>query len=345
MSKADTPVAGKEVRLPASRTAGLAANHWFKREPLAWIILGFDILLTLLFGVLTHGAFLRATSLQSLAINSSQITLLAVGAAIVLSLGEIDISLGAVVIAASASSAALLSILPDDANYLTMLTTGIVVAMITGMACTLLTALEVLYLRINSFIAGLANLGIFTGIVYVFTNGSNITGVPLRLQDDFGNALLFDLVPYPALVAVGAAIVVWFVLRHTRVGVHIIASGSSRDAAERSGISVRPLIVGSFLAVGALAGLAAFIDVTRFGTTDLAGHQTDALAAIAGAVIGGTRLSGGRVSILGAVSGALLASIIRTGLVVVGLAPFYQLIAIGIVLLVAVTIGQTRPQR
>lgn len=335
-------MSGPEAGTYAVRSAGLG---WFAREPLAWVILGVDVALILVFGLLTDGAFLRATSLQSLAINSSQVVLLAVGAAIVLALGEIDISLGAVLVAASTASAAVLSTLPPDTGLAMVLVLGVAVAIAAGMVCTLVTATALILLGVNSFIASLANLGIFTGIVYVYTNGSNIVGVPLSLQDSFGNALLFGVLPYPALVALGAAVVAWFVIRHTRKGRHLIACGSSRAAAERSGINVSPLIVGAFLSVGVLAGLAGFIDITRFGTTDISGHQTDALAAIAGAVIGGTRLMGGRVSVLGAVSGALLASIIKTGLVVVGLAPFYQLIAVGIVLMAAVAIGQRRSRQ
>jgi ribose transport system permease protein len=90
--------------------------------------------------------------------------------------------------------------------------------------------------------------------------------------------------------------------------------------------------------MGFLAGIAAVIDLSRFATTNLAGHQTDALAAIAGAVIGGTALFGGSVSIPGAVLGAILAVILETGLIIQGLQPFYQLIAVGVVLIGAVYI-------
>jgi ribose transport system permease protein len=87
-----------------------------------------------------------------------------------------------------------------------------------------------------------------------------------------------------------------------------------------------------------LAGIAGVYDIARFSTTNISGHQTDALAAIAGAVIGGTNLFGGRVSIPGAVFGSFLAEILNTGLVILGMSSFYQLIAVGVVLIVAVYI-------
>ncbi len=86
--------------------------------------------------------------------------------------------------------------------------------------------------------------------------------------------------------------------------------------------------------------MSGFIDLSRYASTNLSGHQTDALAAIAGAVLGGTNLFGGRISIWGAVFGALLAVILQDGLVVIGLAAFYQLIAVGVVLITAVSLRE-----
>jgi ribose transport system permease protein len=132
--------------------------------------------------------------------------------------------------------------------------------------------------------------------------------------------------------------VLWFVMAKTRFGLRTVAIGSSRDAATRAGLKTSLHVLALFVLMGALAGVAGVIDLSRFSTTNLSGHQTDALSAIAGAVIGGTSLFGGRVSIVGAVFGAILASILETGLVIQGLDPFYQLIAVGVVLIVAVYI-------
>jgi ribose transport system permease protein len=101
-------------------------------------------------------------------------------------------------------------------------------------------------------------------------------------------------------------------------------------------------LVVSFVIVGALAGFAGFVDLSRFATTNLAGHQTDALAAITACVIGGTSLFGGRVSIGGVLTGTLLAVILQDGLVVIGLSSYYQLIAIGVVLIAAVFLDGRR---
>jgi len=307
----------------------------------AWIILAVDIAVILAFGAASKWVFLRPENLQALAINSSQVVLLATAVALILSIGEIDISLGAVVVGASVVSGLVLSAMGDISVGLVLLI-GLGLSLLVGVACLALNAGILLVLKVNSFIGTLATLGIFTGTVYVLTNGSNVTGVPISVQQAFGSFKVFGAIPLPALVAVVVAVLVWYVVRYTKFGTHVIAAGSNRDASVRAGVRTNTVILLTFVIAGAIVGIAGFIDLSRFGTTDIAGHQTDALSAIAGAVIGGTRLSGGRISVLGAVSGALLASILQTGLVVIGLPAFYQLIAIGIVLIIAVAIGQRR---
>lgn len=309
----------------------------------AWVVLGLDIALVLGFGLLSDGVFLDVRNLQALAVNSSQIVLLATAVALILAVGEIDIALGAMLVASSvAAGLALASSTPAAVVGIPF---GLLIGVLTGIACMAVSAWVVLKLQVNSFISSLAMLGIITGGVYVVTDGSNVTGVPIYVQEFFGAFKLFGLIPVPAIAAVIMAFVAWFVVRRTRLGVHMLATGSSRDAAARAGVATGRIVFATFLIAGVMVGLAGFIDLSRFGTTDIAGHQTAALSAIAGAVIGGTRLSGGRVSVLGSVAGALLASILQTGLVVVGLPSFYQLIAIGVVLIIAVAVGQRREQQ
>jgi len=121
--------------------------------------------------------------------------------------------------------------------------------------------------------------------------------------------------------------------------------GSSRDAAVRAGLRVNRQLTSTFVLVGGLAGLAGLFDLTRFATTNLSGHTTDALAALTAAVIGGTSLFGGHISMPGVLAGALLAVILQDGLIIIGVSAFYQLVAIGVVLIVAVTIDQRRRPR
>lgn len=315
----------------------LSANWRPRAASSALSIFGVDVVAVLAFAALSHFVFLTAQSLSNIALDGSESVLLCIGSAFLLGAGELDISIGATVILSSVVGGKTMAAL---ASPLAGSLVGACACILCGAAVGACNAAVVIWLRVTSFITTLASLGIVTGVAYVLTNGYNISDVPLSLQSNFGVAKLGGLLPYPALIALAVAVGAWFLLRRTRFGLHTLALGSSREAAVRAGIDVRGRLMALFMLAGASAGVCGFIDLSRYASTNLSGHQTDALAAIAGAVIGGTDLFGGRISIGGAVFGALLAVILQDGLVVVGLAAFYQLIAVGIVLIAAVSVRE-----
>ena len=308
-----------------------------RRAGPALSIFAVDAVAMLIFAALSGFVFLTQESLSNIALDGSESVLLCIGIAFLLGAGELDISIGANVILSSVAGGKTMGAFDDP---LTASIVGAVVCLVCGGLVGAFNALIVTRLRVTSFIATLASLGIVTGLAYVLTNGYNLASVPLSLQSDFGVAKLAGVIPYPALIALAVAVAASFTLKRTRFGLHTLALGSSREAAIRSGIKVRTNVMALFVLAGCCAGLSGFIDLSRYASTNLSGHQTDALAAIAGAVIGGTNLFGGRISVWGAVFGALLAVILQDGLVVIGLAAFYQLIAVGIVLIVAVSLRE-----
>jgi ribose transport system permease protein len=308
-----------------------------RRVGAALSIFAVDAVAVLIFSALSGWVFLTQDSLSNIALDSSESVLLCIGVAFLLGAGELDISIGANVILSSVVGGMMMGAFTDP---VAAGVAGAAVCLATGGIVGAVNALIVTRLRVTSFIATLATLGIVTGTAYVLTNGYNLASVPLELQSDFGVAKLGGMVPFPALIALAVAVAASFVLNLTRFGLHTLALGSSREAAIRAGIKVRKNLLALYVLAGCCAGLSGFIDLSRYASTNLSGHQTDALAAIAGAVIGGTNLFGGRISVWGAVFGALLAVILQDGLVVVGLAAFYQLIAVGIVLIVAVSLRE-----
>jgi ribose transport system permease protein len=215
-------------------------------------------------------------------------------------------------------------------------------ALLTGMAFGLLNGLLVTKLRINSFIVTLATMGIGLGTTYVITHGTDVPFLPLQLQSGFGINKVGGVVPLPVIVTLCFVAVGWFMLAATRYGMRTLAIGSSREAAERAGVPVDRHLVLLFIQMGLLAGVAGIIDISRFGTTNVAGHTTDNLQAIAAAVIGGTSLFGGVASVGGAIVGTLIPVTLTTGLILMTIDPFYQLIVIGVILLVAVYFQERR---
>lgn len=314
-----------------------------------WITL-VDVLLIIAFGILNQN-FIGVANFQALALDACEIVLLATGEAYLLGAGEFDISLGANLVLSSVVGAVLLvnisgSPTQVQSGHYPHLQLGIIVgvltALLTGLAMGLANGLIVTKLRVNSLIATLATLGIATGIAEILTNGGDVAYVPTVVQTRFGILYLGNIAPLPSLVVVVILVLSWALLTKTRFGMRTLALGSSREAASRAGLPVERELIILFLLAGLLAAFAGIIDLTRFATTDIAGHQTDALAAIAGAVIGGTALQGGQASVGGAVAGAFLAVILQSGLVMVGLSPFYQYIAVGVVLIAAVHLDQRR---
>jgi ribose transport system permease protein len=218
---------------------------------------------------------------------------------------------------------------------------GFAVSIACGILFGCVNGLAIAYLGINPLIATLGTAGIGTGIALVITNGGDVSGLPPQLQQDIGLKTIADI-PLPAFVAILLAVVVFLMIRFTRFGMRSLAMGSSRAAAERSGINVRQHALRLTMLAGAFAGLAGFIDIARFGATTTSGHTNDALGALTAVIIGGTLLEGGRVSIIGAIWGTGLAVILQEGLVVIGVQAFYQLIAVGAVLIVAVSVDRFR---
>ncbi|NUU05246.1 ABC transporter permease [Leifsonia sp. C5G2] len=289
--------------------------------------------------------FLQPGNIQNILFGGSQILLLAAGMSLLLGAGELDISLGSNVVVSSVVGAKVMVAVagaPDpaaahqpDATLAILL--GALASVAAGLIFGAVNGFLVARLGLSSFIATLGMLGVGAGFALVISNGTNVVNIPPAVQENFGLLTFYGL-PVPAILVAVIVVLLWFFLTKTRFGVRVLAIGSSRQAADRVGIRSRRYVFGLFVLLGGLAGLAGFVDVSRFATTNLSGHTDTALAAIAGAVIGGASLWGGRASIPGAVLGALLAVVLQNGLVIVGLPVFYQQIAVGAVLIVAVYI-------
>jgi ribose transport system permease protein len=136
---------------------------------------------------------------------------------------------------------------------------------------------------------------------------------------------------------------VFAVLLHaTRFGRYTFAIGSNEEAARRAGIRVDRHLIKVYALMGMLSGLAGFLSLARFSTTTIGGHSTDNLQAIAAVVIGGTSLFGGVGTLLGTIFGVFIPAVLQNGFVIVGVQPFWQQVAVGAVLILAVYLDQLR---
>jgi len=325
--------------VPVSRLAA-----WLKTRA-AWILL-LDIALVILFTLVTpHHVFATTANVKNVLLALTEALLLALGLTMMLGAGIFDLSLGANLVLSSVVGAKVMLLFQTAGGSIgAAIVVGAIACVITGLLYGLVNGLIIAVADVNSLIATLATLGIGTGIADLLTGGTDVGGLPVQLQTDIG-LRTFSVVPLPAVAALAALAILWAVVRYTRYGLRVQGIGSSRAAAERAGLRVRAHLISLTMLGGGLAGIAGFVDLTRFGSTSLAGHPNDALNAVTAAVIGGTLLAGGYISIVGTLWGACLAVILETGLVISGVLAFWQLIVVGVVLLVAVVLDRITARR
>lgn len=312
------------------------------------------VAIVIIFGILSPGnRFLTLSNFQALGMNSAGLMLLAIGLTYVIATGNIDLSVGAnlvlssvvaakVIIASSGTSAQVVA--GDYQNEALAIGLGLAAGIITGTVVGVINGLLVTRLGVNSFVISLGTLGVATGVALVLTNGANVPYLPMSLQRAIGHQEIM-LIPIPLVIALSVGAVAWVWLRRTAFGRHVLAVGSSASGARRSGVAVNSVVIRAFVISGFMAGIAGGLDLTKFGTTAISGHETDMLQALSAVIIGGTSLFGGRASMGGSIIAVFIPISLLTGFVMLGVPPFYQFIAVGTILVVAVYIDGLRRTR
>ncbi|HST41549.1 MAG TPA: ABC transporter permease [Conexibacter sp.] len=309
-----------------------------------------------IFAVLApEGSFLTVDNLRNVALDASAMLILAAGMTFLLIAAGLDLSNGAMVVFAAVVSAKVMlwlagDVTPDvaqmDHPHLALaLVLGIFAALGIGLLWGLVNGLLTVKAKIPAFIATLATSGVILGLAQVWTGGLNVSGAPIQLQEFFGLGSLFDAIPWPVVVAIVVTGGLWIVLAFTRFGLRTYAIGANPDAARRAGINVNRHMLILYILMGVLAGIVGVIDLARFNTASVSGHTEDALAAISAVVIGGTSLFGGRGRMSGTVIGALIPAVLLNGFVIMAIDPFWQNVAVGMVLLAAVYVDQLRRRK
>jgi ribose transport system permease protein len=147
-------------------------------------------------------------------------------------------------------------------------------------------------------------------------------------------------VPNVVLITVIVAAVCWFILSKTQFGQHLYAIGGNLEAAVRAGIPVQRTLILVYILAAVLAGVAGSLWAARFTSGAANAGETTTLMAIAAVVIGGASLFGGEGTIVGTIVGSLIIATIQFGLVILGVVPFWQYVAVGVVVIVAVIVDQ-----
>ncbi|HEY7606120.1 MAG TPA: ABC transporter permease, partial [Actinomycetes bacterium] len=218
---------------------------------------------------------------------------------------------------------------------------GLVAGLVAGTAWGVVNGVLITKARVPPLIVTLGTLGMALGSALLITGGIDVRGVPLQLTTTIGIGQLAGI-PYVVIIAAVVTAVGAVTLSMTRFGRYTYAIGSNAEAARRAGINVDRHLIKVYALSGFLAGMAGMVSLARFATTTIGGHSTDNLAAIAAVVLGGTSLFGGIGTVLGTVVGVFIPAILQNGFVILGVQPFWQQVAVGAVLIVAVYIDQLK---
>ena len=278
---------------------------------------------------------LRTTSLilQQVAVVGA----LAIGQTLIILTAGIDLSVGAISILAMLFSAKLTSEqgMPGFA--------AIIIGIIAGVAAGAINGLLVTRLRLPPFIVTLGTLSIFTAMALLYSGGASIQATDMpSIMAWTGNVIPlgdFRLTTGVIMVLVMYAVVA-FILNQTTWGRHVYAVGNDPEAARLVGISVNRVLFSVYTAAGLIYGITAWILIGRAGAASPNAAADANLESITAVVIGGTSLFGGRGAVFGTLLGALIVGFFRTGLSLAGVDDQWRVLAIGLLVIIAVSIDQ-----
>ena len=275
--------------------------------------------------------FPTALNLLKVARQSSYIGIMAVGMVFVVTMGDIDLSVGSILTLTNVVTAlALRAGLPVPLALLIGLGMGAVCGFANGVLAVLL--------RIPMIIVTLGTLSIYRGVALILCSNAPVSQFS-KNQWFFtvGGGEMFGL-PTSAIAMLLIAVLGWIALTRTVVGRRIEAIGGNPTAARLSGLGIDRVRIGVMTLNGAIAALAGIAALAFLQSADPSTGPGYELWVIASVIIGGTALSGGRGSVPGAILGALIIYVIRNGLVLLGAPPNTDIAVTGIAIIVAVAI-------
>jgi ribose transport system permease protein len=307
------------------------------RIGLAAVRVGPLLILILLAAVMTalDPIFLTQRNVTNVFVQSSVIATLALGQLLVILTRGIDLSVGSAMALATVTGALVYhsSAGSPVLALLTMIGTGVAIGVINGV-------LLVKGRLPHPFIVTLAMLSAASGLALVISDGRAIPDMPTAIRDA-GSGFVGPF-PIPALIVLGLALLASVLTRRLKWGRWIYAVGGNPEAARRTGIPVNRVLISVYVLSGLAAGVAAIIVAGRTNAGFPTAGRLAELDAIAAVIIGGASFFGGRGTVGNAIVGALTIGVIRNGLNLLGVDAAWQLVAVGVVVVIAVELDVVR---
>jgi len=324
----DTATAGRE-RAPARLFGRIGAQN-------ISLLIALVVLLAI-FGALRPDVFFTPRNLINIGLAVTILGILAMAQTVVIVSGGLDISVGSIV----GLSTMVLAVAAQDTGSIPA---GILAGLLAGLLAGAVNGLIIVYGPVNAVIATLGTMSAFRGLAYLMNNGNSIpiTGDSLRM---LGIGTLFGL-PFAIwlLIAAMAAFIVF--TRETVVGRNIYALGGNPTVARLAGIPIRRYQISIYAMSGFAAAVAGLVLASRtMSGQPASGSQGLELEAITAAILGGCALQGGKGTIVGAMLGVLIIGVLNNGMILTSVPTFYQLLAKGALLILAVIVQERQRAR
>lgn len=289
-------------------------------------------ILVLIFGTLRGDVFFSSRNLLNIGLGITILGVLAMSQTVVIVAGGLDIAVGAIVGLTTVSTAMAIQATGSPAA-------GILAGLVLGGLAGLVNGIIITYGRVNAVIATLGTMAIFRGIAFIMSDGQSIA----IFSDTFRFIGIGRILGLPLLIWILllTAIVFHLFLARSIVGRNIYALGGNPVVARFSGININRYRVGIYIMSGVAAGLAGILLAARTGSGQpVSGSQGLELEAITAAVLGGCALQGGKGTIVGALLGVAIIGVLNNGMILTSVPTFYQLLAKGSLLILAVVIAE-----
>jgi len=275
--------------------------------------------------------FLTERNLVNILQQSSINACIAIGMTLVIICGGIDLSVGP---AAAVSAVLSATLLVHGYPY----PVAIAAALAVGVVCGLINGVLIAYGGLQPFIVTLGTLSMFRAAALIYTGGNPVLGLPSDFRTLFSSQIAG--LPVPVLLVAVLGIVATILLTKTPIGEYILAVGGNEEAARISGVPIARTKISAYVISGGLASLASVILIARLGAAEPTLGNLWELEAIAAAAIGGASLMGGKGSIIGTILGAVVLGAMRNGLTLLNVQAFYQLLATGIIIILAMLVDR-----
>lgn len=287
------------------------------------------LLLELIIFSLLSEKFFVLSNFSNILRQVSFIAIAAIGEALVLLTGGMDLSVGAQITFVNVIVAYLM--VKCSVSPLAACLMGIALTTIVGF----LTGLLITMTKMPPMITTLAMMNILQGIAYIISEGRSIYGFPETFAM-VGQGKIAGIIPVPVIIMVICLVLAWILLNKTFVGRYFFAIGGNENAADLSGINVTMYKKIVYTISGFFAGLAGILLLSRLNSgTPLtgAGYEMDIVTAV---VLGGVSISGGRGKVSNIVSGVLIIGVLENGFVLINVGEYPQMVVKGIILILAV---------